>query len=215
VRGYVDFNGVLLNITGDADHGPGAGSNNSCYGADTDALVKKLRAVHKSRLGLATGNDGDDAKDGLTDDAKDGDKAAVLSFDHQSHALTFSQTPPQESARSCPPCADCPPCPVSTRATPPRVCDSTGKPPEAWGLISCNDYMKLSATQVKGVGADAMWPPSQPRGWSAATIKGNDTVMTPGCAARWAPQGLYGGPEAVHSHGDWIAAYYKETTQTR
>ena len=62
--------------------------------------------------------------------------------------------------------------------------------------------------QVRGVGGDAYWPPTQPRGWSAASIKGAvDKVIHPKCTQSFAQKGLYGGPQAAHSWGDWIAKY--------
>ena len=62
--------------------------------------------------------------------------------------------------------------------------------------------------QVRGVGGDAYWPPTQPRGWSAASIKGAvDKVIYPQCTQSFAHEGLYGGPQTAHSWGDWIAKY--------
>ena len=35
------------------------------------------------------------------------------------------------------------------------------------------------------------------------------------CRCVAAAEGLYGGPQLAHSHGDWIAAYYQEMNQTQ
>merc|ERR1712216_554937 len=70
-------------------------------------------------------------------------------------------------------------------------------------------------TQVRGVGGDSWWPPNQNRSWSAETIRGpEDLELHPTCTDAFAARGLYGGPQSVHTHGDWIAAYYHEMNQT-
>jgi len=180
VRGWVDFNGVLVNITGSAAKG--------CYGAEDDEMLRKLSA--------SVGKSGSSQR-----------APAVQSTSVQADA-------PQPNA--CPPCPGCPPCPVSTRdeLEGAHVCESNANP-KSWSLITCTDNVDMSAVKVQGVGDDAMWPPSQPRGWSAATIKGaHDEVISPECTGSFAAQTLYGGPRKAHSWGDWIAAYYGEVNQT-
>jgi len=114
----------------------------------------------------------------------------------------------------CPPCTGsgwkCPPCPVSTRASPAKICTSDKKH-GSWGLVTCNDVMKLAATRVRGVGNDTWWPPTVNRSWSAKEIKAKDVEFAPACD----DQGQFGGPTKAKSWGDWIAAYYGELNQVR
>ena len=159
VRGYVDFNAVLANITGKF----------SCYGEESDELTSKLAEAHDQRFGIADASR---------------DAAAVERIDNNAEGVGGLVT----SAADCPPCEGCPPCPVSTRKAPPKVCNGTAKP-DSWGLVTCNDIMHLAATQVRGVGGDSWWPPTQNRSWSADTIRGQDTVVHPACTASFGEHG--------------------------
>ena len=126
----------------------------ACYGEESDELTQRLAEAHDQRFDSATG---------MERAAKYVDVNAAGSED-------------------CPPCEGCPPCPVSTRKAPAKVCNGTAKP-DSWGLVTCNDIMHLAATQVRGVGGDSWWPPTQNRSWSADTIRGQDTVVHPACTA--------------------------------
>lgn len=195
VRGYVDFNGVLANITGQHV------GNNACYGDNNDGAVQQRLAAHfASRLGKA---------------------AATATVSAKGAGAVTSA---KSTSNVCPLCPECAPCPASTRNSGdnahPRVCNSTSKPPESWGLITCNDMVDMSAVKVKGVGGDAFWPPSvngkpESRNWSAVTIKGPvDRMIHPSCTASYDASNLFGGPQQAHSWGDWIADYYHEANQS-
>ena len=205
IRGYVDFNGVLANITGKhvGDH--------SCYGNDEDDLLQQQLTDHfRSRVGKAAAQPDDAGNDG------GGASSAGGAAGPASAAETASDV--------CPPCPGCVPCPASTRDgganAKPRVCNGTSAPPGSWGLITCNDMVDMSAVKVKGVGRDAFWPPSvngkpESRGWSAATIKGPvDRTIHPTCTAGFDSNGYFGGPQKAHSWGDWISEYYHEVNQS-
>ena len=98
VRGYVDFNAVLANITGKF----------SCYGEESDELTSKLAEAHDQRFGIADASR---------------NAAAVERVDNNAEGASLVT-----SAEDCPPCEGCPPCPVSTRKAPPKVCNGTAKP---------------------------------------------------------------------------------------
>jgi hypothetical protein len=184
IAGYVGFNSVLANITG-KDH---------CYGEASDRLSRDLAAAHANRFAAATGE-----SSGLA-------TAAAAQADD----ATWSRSA-ADGSDGCPPCDNCPPCPVSTRKTPPKVCNGTHGSGMSWGLVTCNENMHLAATQVRGVGGDSWWPPNQNRSWSADTMRGpEDKALHPACTDSFAEQGLYGGPQSVHSHGDWIAGAHRK-----
>lgn len=158
-----------------------------CYGEESDKFSRDLAAAHARRFSPATS----------------GADAAVVGAEAQ------------VGGDGCPPCDRCPPCPISTRKQPPQVCNGTHGSGMSWGLVTCNENMHLAATQVRGVGGDSWWPPNQNRSWSAQTIRGpKDLPVHPTCTDGFAASGFYGGPQTVHSHGDWIAAYYGELNQT-
>ena len=194
VRGFVDFQSVLANITGSKV------GNDTCYGSESDAKLRRLAA--------ALDQDLDQDRVG---DAASSDEGIVST-------ITGPETAPASATfpNVCPVCPGCPPCPASTRANPAKVCKNSGTSnPGSWGLITCNDNVDMSAVKVKGVGGDASWPPNQKRGWSAATMRGpTDKVFKPHCTDSFDGQGLFGGPKRARSYGDWIAGYYHELNQT-
>ena len=143
VRGYVDFNGILKNITG----------KERCYDAEDDA---KLLRLARSR-GLAI-------PETLGLEQPDGSAASIIAAGVTGVAAEESSSGassmlPVTRPSACPPCESCPPCPVSTRAIPPKVCTPAAgvHNPGSWGLITCNDGVNMSAVKVKGVGGDAFW----------------------------------------------------------
>ena len=159
VRGYVDFNGVLINITG----------AHQCYGTEADQLLRRLAtalpgtaaapsavpSAVPSAAGAGAGAGSSSSHPsaasaassvappgpGGTGGAAGGGRGprrwrAEAPLKKGSPAAAPPAPPPAEEEEpeleACPPCDHCPPCPVSTRSmhsTAPRACTAGGAPP--------------------------------------------------------------------------------------
>ena len=122
VRGYVDFNGVLANITGKYV------GNHSCYGGDEDedtdaGVVKVLQQSYHARF---------ESKVAAVD-VEHGSASSAIVVDGTKMSggggSSSSSSQHRSDADPCPPCDSCPQCPASTRDSganaKPRSCSAS------------------------------------------------------------------------------------------
>jgi hypothetical protein len=142
---YVDFNGVLKNITGSHV------GKHKCYTDEHDATLRRMAVainVDVSTFGSfgVLGNEipavSTSDNDAISSVPGKDSGEIIVERGGGGMAATGSATGSVTGAPipMCPPCNGCPACPVSSRATPPQLCkvlkSQRKSEPQSWGQVN-------------------------------------------------------------------------------